>query len=96
MSVRVLGFIFFLATAASISAQFDDPFGGGQADGSQAATKVKLLVSHDTIKPGSTVTAGLELTMADGWHTYWINPGEAGIVTSVEWKLPKGVTAGQI
>ncbi|MEC8988024.1 MAG: protein-disulfide reductase DsbD domain-containing protein, partial [Verrucomicrobiota bacterium] len=94
--MRVLGFIFFLATAASISAQFDDPFGGGQADGSQAATKVKLLVSHDTIKPGSTVTAGLELTMADGWHTYWINPGEAGIATSVEWTLPKGVTAGQI
>ena len=96
MSVRVLGFIFFLATGASVSAQFDDPFGGGQAGGSQAATKVKLLLSHDTIKPDSTVMAGLELTMADGWHTYWINPGEAGIATSVKWKLPKGVTAGQI
>ncbi len=96
MSVRVLGFIFFLATGASVSAQFDDPFGGGQAGDSQAATKVKLLLSHDTIKPDSTVMAGLELTMADGWHTYWINPGEAGIATSVEWKLPKGVTAGQI
>ena len=96
MSVRVLGFIFFLAIGASVSAQFDDPFGGGQAGGSQAATKVKLLLSHDTIKPGSTVTAGLELTMDDGWHTYWINPGEAGVATDVEWTLPKGVTAGSI
>ena len=96
MSARVLGFIFFLAIGASVLAQFDDPFGGGQAGGSQAATKVKLLLSHEMIKPNSTVTAGLELTMADGWHTYWINPGEAGIATSVEWKLPKGVSAGQI
>ena len=40
--------------------------------------------------------AGLALTMADDWHTYWINPGAAGIATDVEWTLPKGVSAGPI
>ncbi|MED6315266.1 MAG: protein-disulfide reductase DsbD domain-containing protein, partial [Verrucomicrobiota bacterium] len=48
------------------------------------------------VKAGTTVMAGLELTMDDGWHTYWINPGEAGIATSVDWLLPKGVSAGPI
>ncbi len=96
MRVCFLGFIFLLTFVGDLNAQFDDPFGGGQAGVAKPATTVKLLLSHDVAKPGSTVMAGLALTMDDGWHTYWINAGEAGFATSVEWKLPKGVTAGQV
>ena len=96
MRVCFLGFIFLLTFVGDLNAQFDDPFGGGQAGVAKPATTVKLLLSHDAAKPGSTVMAGLALTMDDGWHTYWINAGEAGFATSVEWKLPKGVTAGQV
>lgn len=84
-----------LTFVGNLDAQFDDPF-GGQAGGAKPATTVQLLLSHNEAKPGSTVTAGLELTMDDGWHTYWINPGAAGTATDVEWTLPKGVTAGPI
>ena len=90
-----LCFILLLSFVGKLSAQFDDPF-GSQAGGAKPATTVQLLLSHNEAKPGSTVTAGLELTMDDGWHTYWINPGAAGIATDVEWTLPKGVTAGPI
>ena len=97
MRACCLAFLFLLAIAGNLCAQFDDPFGGGQAGGAaKPATTAKLLLSHSEAKPGTTVTAGLELTMDDGWHTYWINPGEAGIATSVEWTLPKGVSAGPI
>ncbi len=96
MRVCFLGFIFLLTFVGDLNAQFDDPFGGGQAGVAKPATTVKLLLSHDAAKPGSTVMAGLALTMDDGWHTYWINAGEAGFATSVEWELPKGVTAGQV
>ena len=96
MRVCFLGFIFLLTFVGDLNAQFDDPFGGGQAGVAKPATTVKLLLSHDVAKPGSTVMAGLALTMDDGWHTYWINAGDAGFATSVEWKLPKGVTAGQV
>ena len=97
MRACCLAFLFLLAFAGNLCAQFDDPFGGGQAGGAaKPATTAKLLLSHSEAKPGTTVTAGLELTMDDGWHTYWINPGEAGIATSVEWTLPKGVSAGPI
>ncbi len=96
MRVCFLGFIFLLTFVGDLNAQFDDRFGGGQAGVAKPATTVKLLLSHDAAKPGTTVMAGLALTMDDGWHTYWINAGEAGFATSVEWKFPKGVTAGQV
>ena len=96
MRVCFLGFTFLLTFVGDLNAQFDDPFGGGQAGVAKPATTVKLLLSHDAAKPGTTVMAGLALTMADDWHTYWINPGTAGIATDVEWTLPKGVSAGPI
>ncbi|MEE2943386.1 MAG: thioredoxin family protein [Verrucomicrobiota bacterium] len=97
MRVRRFGFLFILAFASKLNAQFDNPFGLSQSGGgSKSATMVNLLLSHKMVKAGTTVMAGLELTMDDGWHTYWINPGEAGIATSVDWLLPKGVSAGPI
>ncbi len=97
MRVVFLSIIFLLTLAVTLIAQVDNPFGGEQAGGvAKPATTVRLLLSHEAAKPGSAVTAGLELTMAKGWHTYWINPGEAGIATSVQWTLPKGVSAGPI
>ncbi len=38
----------------------------------------------------------VDLKMDAGWHTYWRNPGESGIATTIKWDLPRGVTAGEI
>ena len=96
MRVVVLTFFVSLLFAVNVPAQFGDPFGGGQAGVAKAATKAKLLLSHVTAKPGSKITAGIELKMDKGWHTYWLNPGAAGLPTSVKWTLPEGITAGKI
>jgi thiol:disulfide interchange protein DsbD len=61
-----------------------------------AHTQVQLLLSADTAKPGDTILVGMDLKMEPGWHTYWKNPGEAGMATKIEWQLPPGVTAGEI
>jgi thiol:disulfide interchange protein DsbD len=61
-----------------------------------AHTQVSLLLPTELAQPGTTVLAGVDLQMDDGWHTYWKNPGEAGIATRIEWQLPPGVTAGEI
>lgn len=61
-----------------------------------AHTQVQLLLGADTARAGGTVLAGVKLTMEPEWHTYWKNPGAAGTATSIEWKLPAGVTAGEI
>ena len=52
-----------------------------------AHTHIQLLLSADT---------GVDMKMDAGWHTYWKNPGESGIATTIKWQLPPGVTAGEI
>src|SRR5213083_1373041 len=42
------------------------------------------------------VLARVHLKMAPGWHTYWQNGGDSGAPTTIDWTLPKGVTAGAI
>src|ERR1051325_6306670 len=61
-----------------------------------AKTKVSLVLSHASAKPGETITAGLRVVSEPGWHTYWRNPGDAGTATSIAWELPKTITAGAI
>jgi thiol:disulfide interchange protein DsbD len=65
----------------------------------QAQTKVRLILDRLEAQPGSQVTAALELSMAPGWHTYWRNPSEPGgpgARTKLMWKLPAGITAGEL
>lgn len=59
-------------------------------------TTARLLLSHETAKPGETVMAGVQLRMAPKWHTYWENGGDSGAPSKVDWSLPEGFTAGPI
>jgi thiol:disulfide interchange protein len=61
-----------------------------------AHTQAQLILADEAAQPGETVLAGVHLKMESGWHTYWKNPGEAGMATKIEWHLPAGVTAGEI
>lgn len=36
------------------------------------------------------------MTMDEGWHTYWQNPGDSGIPISITWSLPEGWKASDI
>ena len=56
------------------------------------------LVSEVTGVPasGGTISVALVQTMQEGWHTYWLNPGESGEPTTIAWSLPQGFTAGGI
>ncbi len=35
--------------------------------------------------------AVISFQIAEGWHTYWRNPGTTGMATEVNWKLPEGM-----
>ncbi len=61
-----------------------------------AHTQVQLLLSANPARPGDTIWAGVDMKMDAGWHTYWKNPGDSGIATTIKWDLPPGVTAGDI
>ncbi|MFZ0827390.1 MAG: protein-disulfide reductase DsbD domain-containing protein [Verrucomicrobiia bacterium] len=61
-----------------------------------AHTQVQLILSADPAQPGETIWVGVDMKMEPAWHTYWKNPGAAGLATKIEWDLPAGVTAGEI
>ncbi len=58
--------------------------------------EAELVPELDSIHPGQPFRVALRLRMEHGWHTYWRNPGDAGMPTSIEWDIPEGFTAGAI
>lgn len=58
--------------------------------------KAELIQEETTVQPGRPFTVALRLTMEEGWHVYWKNPGDAGLPLKVEWKLPTGLQAGPL
>jgi thiol:disulfide interchange protein DsbD len=90
-------FLGLLALVASASAAPNEGSGasvlGGAHDGTVTA---RLLADVAEIAPGEPFRLGIEITMADGWHTYWENGGDAGLPTTAEWTLPEGFAASEI
>lgn len=68
----------------------------GADAGSGPKVAVRLIPDRLGISPGGTLTLAIEQKIAPGWHTYWSNPGEAGMPTAVDWTLPKGWKAGPL
>ncbi len=58
--------------------------------------EARLVLEAPGVTPGGTVTVALRQKIREGWHTYWINPGDSGEPTIVEWTLPPGWTAGPL
>ena len=58
--------------------------------------EAELVAARTAIVPGHPLTVALRLVMQRGWHTYWRNPGDSGLPTTIEWKLPPGLAAGPI
>jgi DsbC/DsbD-like thiol-disulfide interchange protein len=58
--------------------------------------KVELISEQDAIVPHSKIWAGIRFDLQDGWHTYWVNPGDSGEPPRIEWELPEGFQAGAI
>ncbi|MBU0725005.1 MAG: thioredoxin family protein [Alphaproteobacteria bacterium] len=56
----------------------------------------ELVAGAQSAVPGQTIRIGLHKQIIPHWHTYWENPGDSGLPTTIEWKLPEGTTAGEI
>ena len=61
-----------------------------------AHVEAELVPEKTALVPGGKLTVALRLVMERGWHTYWRNPGESGLPTTLKWTLPEGVSAGAI
>jgi len=59
--------------------------------------RAELLVhAPGGLRPGEPAWLGLKIVHKKGWHTYWLNPGDSGLPTQLQWQLPAGLQAGDI
>ena len=57
--------------------------------------RFELVASTDVLKPDETATLGALFHIAEGWHIYWINPGDSGLATRITLDAVTGVALGQ-
>lgn len=76
--------------------------GSAAAQASGAVVKTEQvraeLVAHapQGVAAGQPLWLGLAIQHQPHWHTYWKNPGDSGLPTSLAWQLPAGFGAGEI
>ncbi len=62
----------------------------------QNQATAKWIPENAKIVPGQPFRTVIELTVDEGWHTYWENPGEGGLPIKATAELPEGWTLGSI
>ncbi|MBT4035513.1 MAG: hypothetical protein HON27_10725 [Candidatus Marinimicrobia bacterium] len=55
----------------------------------KAMVSVEVIPLAHGVSPGESFEIAVIFSMEPDWHTYWQNPGEAGMPTSFEWNLPE-------
>ena len=61
-----------------------------------SAVHAELIAASASLRPGQPSELAVRLRMEPGWHTYWSNPGDSGLATTVRWTLPEGFRAGEL
>lgn len=67
---------FFLSDAAQALS------GSWQKD---QTANVRLISATESVGQENTLSLGLDIELADGWHTYWRSPGMAGLPPDLDW-----------
>jgi thiol:disulfide interchange protein DsbD len=80
----IFRFLCFLALAPALLA------------GSTSHVQAEILADHATIEPNTPFHLAVKLTMKDGWHTYWENPGSSGLATKLTWLEIPGLDLGPL
>ncbi len=95
--IRALFLLLILGNlAARASEPINAPQAGASASVSQPHITAELIPETTSVEPGKPFDVALHLHADPDWHTYWINPGDAGLATTLKWTLPPGFTAGPI
>ena len=58
--------------------------------------QVELISQSSAAKAGTEFMLGVHFVLENGWHIYWINPGDSGQPPVFKWQLPPGFSAGDI
>ena len=85
-------YIFLIAVLSFSAPALADDLASVQLENTKAT-----LVSETTgIRPGTVFHLAVILEPRQGWHTYWENPGDAGMPPDFAWDIPKGFEMGAV
>lgn len=87
--IQLLLCLYCLAGISQVAAGEESP------DASSHAT-VSLLSEEKAVTPGQPFWVVIHLQVEKNWHSYWKNPGDAGMAPVIEWDLPSGYLASEI
>src|SRR3982751_3346550 len=95
-AVRCWRFVAMVCAAGFVAdASAQEPGRPVPAQGAEHVS-VELISEHSELAPGQSLQLGLLLRHEPHWHTYWINPGDSGLPTTVTWTLPEGLKTQDI
>ncbi len=57
---------------------------------------IDVFASQSAVQAGGSIDIAIRQNIIDGWHTYWINPGDSGEAMTIDWELPKGVSVSEV
>jgi thiol:disulfide interchange protein DsbD len=57
---------------------------------------IEAFADRQSVAPGQSFRVALVEHIQPGWHTYWINPGDAGQATKLSWTLPEGYRVADV
>ena len=81
----IFSILLFLSSFCSIA----EPVDIGHA-------RISIIKDHSDFVPGTSLNIGLKVSMDEGWHTYWENPGDSGGPIEINWDLPDGFAVSNI
>jgi thiol:disulfide interchange protein/DsbC/DsbD-like thiol-disulfide interchange protein len=58
--------------------------------------EASIIAETRSIVPGQPLHLALRQEIQPGWHTYWSNPGDSGLPTTIDLTLPPGFKPGPI
>lgn len=82
----IVGLLAYLFAAAEVAA----------AQSRDGLVQPQLLIDTNSIEAGKPFTVGVLFNVADNWHIYWSNPGDAGAPTTLKIAVPAGFTVGPV
>lgn len=92
-----ISFILGLSLIVMVCATGVGTVGIAQATPAYAShSSIELISEQGYVRIGQKSRFGLRLKPDPNWHTYWINPGDAGKSVEVSWDNPEGVKIGPL
>lgn len=85
-----------LAAVAALIAMGASGIGAQAGSEDSRHVKASLVAETQNIVAGQPLRLALRQEIEPGWHTYWSNPGESGLPTTIDWRLPQDFKEGAI